>query len=294
MIVVIFWLFMPILDTTIVNIAIPRLQSDFGAPLNSVQWVATGYTLAEGIATPLTPFLSELLGLKRFYLIGVAGFTLCSALCGLAWSLPALIVFRLLQGAVGASLIPLSITLIYSEFPPLERGTAVGALGVPILLAPVLGPTIGGYIVTSVGWPLIFYLNVPIGIVGFILAFFLLHEYPPNAHPQFDLPGFVFSAAGLAAFLYGLSDVSTDGWGSTTVLSFLAVGLLSLAIFVVVELVTASLGRQPLLDVRLFSNRTFTIGNLAFALVLFGLFGARFWFPFTCKTCAGRPPMRQG
>jgi hypothetical protein len=148
--------------------------------------------------------------------------------------------------------------------------------------------------VTSVGWPLIFYLNIPIGIVGFVMGFFLLHEYPANANPQFDLAGFVFSAAGLAAFLYGLSDVSTDGWGSTTVLSFLAVGLLSLAIFVVVELVTASLGRQPLLDVRLFSNRTFTIGNLAFALVLFGLFGARFWFPFTCKTCAGRPPMRQG
>ncbi len=117
MIVVIFGLFMPILDTTIVNIAIPRLQSDFGAPLNSVQWVATGYTLAEGMATPLTPFLSELLGLKRFYLIGVAGFALCSALCGLAWSLPALIIFRLLQGAVGASLIPLSLTLIYCIHP---------------------------------------------------------------------------------------------------------------------------------------------------------------------------------
>ncbi len=294
MIVVIFGLFMPILDTTIVNIAIPRLQADFGAPLYDVQWVATGYTLAEGMAIPLTPFLSELLGPKRFYLIGIAGFTLCSALCGLAWSLTALVVFRLMQGAVGASLIPMSFTLIYSEFSPLERGTAVGALGVPILLAPALGPTIGGYIVTSVGWPLIFYLNVPIGIVGFILAFFLLHEYPANANPQFDLPGFVFSAAGLAALLYGLSDVSTDGWGSTTVLSFLAVGLLSLAIFVVVELVTASLGRQPLLDVRLFSNRAFTIGNLAFVLVIFGFSGGLFLIPIYLQNLRGQTAYEAG
>ncbi len=196
-IAVIFGLFMVILDTTIVNIAIPRLQSAFGAPLDSVQWVATGYTLAEGVATPLTPFLSELLGLKRFYLGALALFTLGSALCGLAWSLPVLIAFRLLQGAFGASLIPMSFTLLYREFPPQERGAAVGVLGIPILLAPALGPTIGGYIVTSVGWPLVFYLNLPIGIVGIIMGSILLREFRPDANTRFDLLGFVFSAAGL-------------------------------------------------------------------------------------------------
>src|SRR5579884_1168770 len=168
--VVIFGIFMSVLDSTIVNIAIPRLQSVFGANLNDVQWVLTGYILAQGVATPLTGFFSDRLGIKRFYLLSLAGFTLGSALCGLAWSLPALIFFRILQGATGAFLVPLSTTLLYSEFPPNERGTAMGALGIPILLAPALGPTVGGYIVTFLGWQLIFFINVPIGIIGILLG----------------------------------------------------------------------------------------------------------------------------
>jgi len=293
-IAVIFGLFMVILDTTIVNIAIPRLQSAFGAPLDSVQWVATGYTLAEGVATPLTPFLSELLGLKRFYLGALALFTLGSALCGLAWSLPVLIAFRLLQGAFGASLIPMSFTLLYREFPPQERGAAVGVLGIPILLAPALGPTIGGYIVTSVGWPLVFYLNLPIGIVGIIMGSILLREFRPDANTRFDLLGFVFSAAGLASILYAFSDVSKDSWGSTKVLGFLAAGLLCLAIFVVVELLTASSRRQPLLDIRLFANPTFSIGIMAYVLVTFALYGGLFVVPIYLQNLRGQTAYEAG
>ena len=150
-IVVTFGLFMVVLDSTIVNIAIPRLQTDFGASLADVQWVSTGYTLAQAVATPLTPYLSERLGLKRLYLLALALFTLGSALCGLSWSLPVLIFFRILQGVGGAPLLPLAFTLLFREFPPQERGAATGALGIPVLLAPALGPTIGGYIVTSIG-----------------------------------------------------------------------------------------------------------------------------------------------
>ncbi len=293
-IVVIFGLFMVVLDTTIVNIAIPRLQTDFGAPLASVQWVSTGYTLAQAVATPLTPFLSERLGLKQLYLLSLALFTLGSALCGLAWSLPVLIFFRILQGVGGAPLLPLAFTLIFREFPVQERGAATGALGIPILLAPALGPTIGGYIVTSIGWPLIFYLNVPIGIVGLLMGFFFLREYQPGGTGHFDLPGFVFSAIGLAAVLYGLSQVGTDGWGSTTVLGFLAGGLLSLALFVVAELVTASLGGEPLLDIRLFANGTFTIGSMANVLVTIGLFGGLFLIPIYLQNLRGQTAYEAG
>ncbi len=294
MIVVIFGLFMSILDTTIVNVAIPHLQTTFGASLDDVQWVSTGYTLAQGVAVPLTPFFSELLGLKRFYLLLLALFTLGSALCGLAWSLPTLIAFRLLQGAGGASLLPMSITLLFREFPPNERGTAMGTLGIPILLAPALGPTVGGYIVTYLNWPLIFYINVPIGIVGFILAFFLLHEYRPDANPSFDLPGFLFSAAGLSATLYAFSDVSKDSWGSTKVLGFLAAGLLCLAIFLVVELLTASSRRQPLLDIRLFANPTFSIGIMAYVLVTFALYGGLFVVPIYLQNLRGQTAYEAG
>ena len=153
--VVIIGVFMAILDSTIVNIAIPRLQTVFGADLHSVQWVLTGYILAQGVATPAVAFFTNRFGIKRFYLISLTAFTLGSALCGLAWSLPVLIVFRILQGVGGAALFPLSITLLFREFPPHERGSAMGLFGVPALLAPALGPTLGGYIVTYADWPFI-------------------------------------------------------------------------------------------------------------------------------------------
>src|SRR5579862_1377676 len=234
-IVVIFGIFMSVLDTTIVNIAVTRLQSIFGASLNNVQWVLTAYTLAQGVATPLTAYFSDRYGLKRFYLFSLAAFTIGSALCGLAWNLPVLIVFRILQGAGGAFLMPLSITLLYRVFEPHERGTAMGFMGIPVLLAPALGPTVGGYIVTFVDWRFIFYINVPIGILAVIMGIIFLQEVYAEQRARFDLPGFLFSGSGLASLLYGLSDASTDGWGSPKVLGFMIVGVLLLAFFVITE-----------------------------------------------------------
>ncbi len=293
-IVVIFGIFMSILDSTIVNIAIPRLQTVFGASLNSVQWVATGYTMAQGVATPLTPFFSGRLGLKRFYVLALALFTIGSALCGVAGSLEMLIIFRVLQGAGGACLLPMSITLLYREFPPAERGTAMGTLGVPILLAPALGPTVGGYIVTYAGWQLIFYINVPIGILGIVLGLFLLHEYRPEGRSSFDIPGFIFSAVGLASILYASSDASTDGWGSPKVLGLLIGGFIALVIFAVVELVTAHRGGQPLLDLRLFANGPFTTANIANILVTFALFGGLFLVPIYLQVLRGQSAYQAG
>lgn len=277
--VVIFGIFMSVLDSTIVNIAIPRLQSVFGASLNDVQWVLTGYILAQGVATPLTGFFSDRMGIKRFYLLSLAGFTLGSALCGLAWSLPTLIFFRILQGVTGAFLVPLSTTLIYREFPPNERGTAMGVLGIPILLAPALGPTVGGYLVTFASWQLIFYVNVPIGIIGLIMAAIFLRGGYTEGRATFDLAGFAFSAVGLGALLYGLSDASADGWGSTKVLGFLLVGLLSLIMFTLIELNIARRGGNPLLDLRVFANGPFATSNIASVLVVFALFGGLFLIP---------------
>ncbi|GCE26328.1 MFS transporter [Dictyobacter alpinus] len=277
--VVVFGIFMSILDSTIVNIAIPRLQSAFGSDLNSVQWVLTGYTLAQGVATPLTAFLSERLGIKRFYMLSLAGFTIGSALCGIAWSLPVLIVFRLIQGMTGAFLSPLAITLIYREFAPAERGTAMGVLGIPILLAPAFGPTLGGYIVTFAGWQLIFYINLPLGIIGLILAAIFIREARAEARTSFDIPGFLLSASGLGLLLYGLSSASTDGWTSGTVLSCLIAGAILLTTFIFVELDRARHEKQPLLDIRVFGNRSFSTSSFASILVTFTLFGGLFLVP---------------
>jgi len=288
-IVVIFGVFMVLLDTTIVNIAIPRLQTAFGAGLTDVDWVATGYTLAEGIGIPLTPFFSGLLGNKRFYLIILTLFTIGSALCGLAWSLTALIVFRILQGLAGASMLPMSITLLYSEFPPEERGIALGALGFPLLLAPALGPSVGGYIVTFVDWRVLFYINVPIGILGVIMAAIFLRDSQPEANRSrsFDIIGFLCSTIGLGSLLYGLDKVGTNGWSSFTVLGFMTLGLVSIAAFIVVELVVIESGRQPLMDLRLFRTLSFTGGNIAMMTIIFALFGGQFLVPLYLQNLRG-------
>ncbi len=289
MIVAIFGLFMVMLDLTIVNIAIPNLQADFGASLTDVDWVSTGYSLAEGIGIPLTPYFSALLGNKRFYLVLLILFTVGSALCGLAWSLTALTTFRILQGLAGAGMIPMSITLLYSEFPPEERGIAMGSLGVPLMVAPALGPTLGGYLVTFVSWRVIFYINVPIGILGVLLgAFFLRDSRPQRGRtPSFDITGFILSTISLGTLLYAFDKAGTDGWDSFTVLSFLAIGIVALAIFVIVELVTIDSGKQPLLDLSIFRSRTFAGGNIALMIIAFALFGGQFLVPQYLQTLRG-------
>ncbi len=292
--VVILGVFMSILDQTIVNIAIPRLQSAFGADIHSVQWVLTAYILAQGVATPTAAYFADTLGIKRFYIISLAAFTLGSALCGLAWSLPVLIVFRVLQGLGGAALFPLSITLLFREFPPQERGTAMGLFGVPALLAPALGPTLGGYLVTFVGWQAIFYVNVPVGIIAIILSIFLLREYRPEGQTRFDPVGFIFVSLGLISLLYALSSASTDGWTSTTVVGFLSIGLLSLALFVATELIIANRGGQPLLDLRLFANGPFRAAMIANSLVIFSLFGGLFLFPLYLQNIRGLSAFQSG
>jgi EmrB/QacA subfamily drug resistance transporter len=292
--VVILGVFMSILDQTIVNIAIPRLQTAFGADIHSVQWVLTAYILTQGVVTPTAAYFSDTFGIKRFYIFCLAAFIISSALCGIAWSLPVLILFRILQGAGGAALFPLSITLLFREFPPHERGAAMGFFGVPALLAPALGPTLGGYIVTYAGWPLIFYINVPVGIVAIILATVLLREYRPEGRTRFDFIGFFFAAIGLSTMLYALSSASTDGWTSGTVLGFLLVGLIFLALFVTAEIIIANRGGQPLLDLRLFANGPFRTSIIASVFVIFCLFSGLFIFTIYLQTIRGLSAFQAG
>ena len=201
-IVVILGAFMSVLDQTVVNIAIPSLQNAFGADIHTVQWVVTAYLLTQGAMTPTAPYLANNFGIKRSYILSLIAFTLGSLLCGLSWSLPMLILFRVLQGLGGAILLPLSFTMIFREFPPEERGLALGTLGVPTLLAPALGPILGGYLVTFVSWRVIFFINIPIGIVAMVLAALFLREARAEERSRFDLPGFITAAYGLAALLY--------------------------------------------------------------------------------------------
>ncbi|MBV8695801.1 MAG: DHA2 family efflux MFS transporter permease subunit [Chloroflexi bacterium] len=292
--VVVFGVFMSILDQTIVNIAIPRLQTAFGADIHSVQWVLTAYILTLGIVTPSSGFFADKFGTKRVYMFSLSAFTIGSALCGLAWNLPVLIFFRILQAAGGAALFPLSITMLFREFPPEERGIAVGIFGIPALLAPAIGPTLGGYLVTYVSWQSIFYVNVPIGIVAVLLVSLLIREYPTQDNLRFDFLGFLLVAVGLGMLLYGLSTASTDGWGSTTVIGTISAGIAGLIIFTVVELLLVNRGDQPLLDVRLFGNGPFLTSSIASIFVFVSLYGGIFLLPIYLQTIRTQSAFQAG
>ncbi len=291
---IVFGLFASIMDTTIVNIAIPHLQSAFGGSLTDVQWVLTGYTLSQAVATPLTPYLASLLGTKRLYLVALSIFMVFSTLCGLSWNLSSLIFFRILQGVGAAFLMPIAITLLYSVFPPQERGMAMGVLGIPVLFAPALGPTLGGYLITFASWQLIFYINIPICIIGIIAGAVFLQEVQQEVQTRFDVAGFLFSALGLASIIYAFSQVSSDGWDSATVIGFLSIGFSSLIIFVFVELDTINRGLQPLLNLRVFADRAFTPATIAMVFITFILFGGLFMVPIYLQSLRGLSAYQSG
>ena len=287
----IFGVFVSILDSTIVNTAIPKIEAVFGAGLHEASYIATGYTLAAGVVVGASGYLANRFGIKRIYLGSLALFTIGSALCGLSWNMGSLIAFRVLQGAGGAALFPLSLSLIFAVFPPDQRGAANGLFGIPVLFAPAIGPTLGGYIVQFIDWRWIFYVNVPIGIIGVAIGLRVLRESPPRPDLRFDLRGFLLLAAGLGLLLYGLSNLAYDSWGSVgTVSGPVVIALVLLVAYGVVELYTV----QPLLDLRLFKERNFWAGNVIIWLATVGLFGAAFFLPQYLQNLRGLDPYHSG
>src|SRR5499427_1919035 len=228
----IFGTLMTMLDSTIVNIALPKITTVFGVGVHETQLVVTSYMLALAVIMPATGFLSDTYGTKRLYLITMALFTGGSLLCGLAWNNTSLVAFRIIQGLGGGMVMPLSMAMLFQVTPPNRRNTIMGFFGLPLMLAPVLGPTLGGYLVEFVDWRVIFTLNVPIGVLGLFLGFTLLRETKRVPGLKFDLRGFVLSAIGFSALLLGFSDAATDGWTSPGILLRFGIGLSALAVWV--------------------------------------------------------------
>jgi MFS transporter, DHA2 family, multidrug resistance protein len=287
---VIFGTFMSILDNTVVNVALATLQKDFGASISHTQGVVTYYALSLGIIIPVAGFLADRFGIKRIYVISLVAFTSASALCGLAPSLNALIFFRILQGLGGGALLPLGTAMLFTAFPPHERGLALSVFGIPSLVAPALGPTLGGFLVQYVDWRFIFYINLPIGIVGALIASRNLRERKSATRAAFDLPGFILSVIGFGSVLYGLSNAATDGWTSSTVLGFLAIGIAALIAFTYVELRSP----HPLLNVRFYQKPVYLLSSAVGWVSVVALFGATFLLPLYFQTLRGRTPFQTG
>ncbi len=282
--------FMAILDSSIVNIAIPKIMAEFTASTDQAEWVVTIYLLTLGVVVPISGWLGDRMGYSRLYTLALAMFTLGSALCGFSWSIESLAAFRVLQALGGGLLMPLMMSMIYRMVPRDRIGSAMGVFGIAIVAAPAIGPTLGGYLVEYLNWRLIFYVNVPVGIAGVILSMTKLTRFAPMPTGRFDTWGLVTSVVGLFALLLGLSEGASWGWTSEAVELLLFTSLMSLALFVYLELTQP----DPLLDLRVFRYRAFTISMLLTVTVTVGLFAGVFYIPLFLQTVRGLGALQTG
>lgn len=282
--VVVLGAIMSILDTTIVNIAINHLSRDFDAPLTTVQWVATGYLLALATVIPLTGWAADRFGTKRLYIVSLTLFVAGSVLCGLAWSAESLIGFRVLQGIGGGMIMPAGMTILTQAAGPDRVGRVMSVVGVPMLLGPILGPVLGGWLVDDVSWRWIFYVNVPIGAVALVLAWRILRPDVPKPAHRLDALGLAMLSPGLALFVYGLAETAAHGGFSKpiAVIPTLA-GLLLVAAFVR----HALRADEPLIDMRLFSRRTPAVAAVAMTFFSCAFFGVMLILPLYFQVARG-------
>jgi EmrB/QacA subfamily drug resistance transporter len=283
-------LFMEILDTTIVNVALPTIGREFEAGNETLQWVVTGYLLSIAVWIPPSGWIGDRFGTKKTFLFAVATFTVASALCGLAWSIESLIFFRVVQGVGGGMLTPVGTAMLFRAFPPDERAKASAVLAIPTVIAPTFGPILGGWLTEVVSWRWIFYVNLPVGVLAFTFALFALREHTEEQPGRFDLAGFVLAGAALPLLLYALSEGPTRGWSSAEILLAGGAGFLLLALLVIVELRV----RELMLDLRLFADRLFRSANLVMFTAAGGLIGVLFLLPLFLQQLRGLSPLQSG
>jgi MFS family permease len=280
-----------LLDTTIVNVAFPVLQREFGVGVASGQWILSIYVMALGIATPLAGYLADRFGTGRVYAAAIGLFAAGSLLCGLAPSLWSLVAARAIQGLGGGLALPLGTALLFAAFPPRERGRALGTFGLALVVAPALGPILGGALADLGLWRWAFLLNVPIGAIGVLMARRWLRPDRLERPAGFDWAGFALVAVGSAALLYGAAAAGDRGWSELDVLAPLAVGAIALVAFVFVELFVA---RAPLLDLRLFARPVFALAALGGYVGVVALFAASFLLPLYVQVLRGRSAFEAG
>jgi EmrB/QacA subfamily drug resistance transporter len=283
-------MFMSVLDMSIVNVAAPAIRSDFGVSTESIQWISTSYSLTEGIAVPAAAWLGMRFGLKRVYVWSLIGFTIASALCGLAGDLGQMVLFRILQAIPGGVIPVTCLTLLFRMVPMDKIGSAMGIFGLGVTAAPGAGPTVGGYLVEHLDWRLIFYINVPIGIVGAIAAVVILPDFPAERGKPFDLWGFLTIAGSLFALLLALEEGADWGWTGYRVLILLAAAVNLMALFIVTELHV----KHPLLNLRVFTYWPFVNSMILNAAISIGLFATLFYIPSFLQSAQQLTPWHAG
>jgi len=289
-IVFVFGLFMDLLDMTITNVALPTLATDFHTDTTTVEWVVTAYLLSLAVFIPVSGWAGDRFGTKRVFMFALTVFVTGSALCGLAWNDMALIGFRVLQGVGGGMLTPVGTAMLFRAFPPSERAMASALLSIPAVVAPATGPVLGGYLVEFQSWRWIFWVNVPIGITGLIVAALFLREDVQERPGHLDVPGFILSATGLASLVYALSEAGTHTFTDPRVIIFGTAGLAIVAAFTIVELRV----KEPMIDVRLLRDKLFAATNFVQLIAMGGMQGALFLLPLFLQYEQGLSPLQSG
>ena len=293
-IAVMFATFMEVLDTTVVNVSLPHIASSMSATTDEATWALTSYLVANAIILPMTGWLAGRFGRKNLLMLSTTGFTLASFLCGAAPNLASLIVFRIIQGATGGALQPLSQAVLLESFKPEERGRAMGFWAIGIVVAPILGPVVGGWLTENYSWRWVFYINLPVGIIAMIMTRLFVFDPPYLRQRQsqgIDYWGMGLLVVGIGALQFVLDKGQQEDWFASNMITTLAVtSVVALVALVVYELTTP----HPIVDLRLFKDRSYSVGVFLMTVLGFALYGSLVLLPIMLQTLFGYSSLAAG
>jgi DHA2 family multidrug resistance protein len=284
--------FMVVLDTTVVNVSLPHIAGSLSASVEESTWALTSYLAANAIILPMTAWLARMVGRRRLLVLAVAGFTTASACCGVAPNLPMLILFRIIQGMTGGVMQPLSQAVMLEAFPPRDRGKAMGLWSVGIIVAPILGPVLGGWLTDDLSWRWVFYVNVPVGLLAIVMIRAFVTDPPYIRRPQgIDGYGLFLLAIGIGSLQIALDKGEEEDWLAS---HWIAALLVAAAVSIVALVARELMARQPVVDLRAFRERTFTVGVVLITVMSFVLFSSLVVLPVFLQVLLGYPALQAG
>jgi DHA2 family multidrug resistance protein len=286
--------FMAVLDATIVNVGLPKIMASFGVGIDKIEWVITAYMLAMAVMLPTAGWLADKYGYKRVYFLGLMLFTIGSFLCGMSSNEDMLIISRIIQGLGAGAIQPIGMAIITREFPPHQRGVALGFWAISAAASVSFGPLIGGFLVDNFSWQLIFDVNIPVGIIGLLATVIIQKEYKNPKVRNFDFVGFISVSLFLPLILYALAEgnaaTNSQGWSAPYILICFAISIIAFAVFITTELTVDG----PLIDLRLLKNHNFGIGNIIIFIFSLGMFGSTFLLPMYLQNSLGYTAIQSG
>ncbi|HHC9710423.1 TPA: DHA2 family efflux MFS transporter permease subunit [Staphylococcus aureus] len=285
-----FGMFIAILNQTLLNVALPKINTEFNISASTGQWLMTGFMLVNGILIPITAYLFNKYSYRKLFLVALVLFTIGSLICAISMNFPIMMVGRVLQAIGAGVLMPLGSIVIITIYPPEKRGAAMGTMGIAMILAPAIGPTLSGYIVQNYHWNVMFYGMFIIGIIAILVGFvwFKLYQYTTN--PKVDIPGIIFSTIGFGALLYGFSEAGNKGWGSVEIETMFAIGIIFIILFVIRELRMKS----PMLNLEVLKFPTFTLTTIINMVVMLSLYGGMILLPIYLQNLRGFSALDSG